>query len=124
MALFILYLVTRSTRAMLLGSLRSQHGKDVAIAVLGHQLTVLQRQVKRPEFPTPTGPAGRSTSGQAEGVYSDRRRRPGPGFLLRFAHLATPTSPLPARPGHRSGGSQGGIPSSPARRQTTGTKTS
>ena len=35
---------------MLLGSLRSQHAKDVEIAVLRHQLTVLRRQVKRPEF--------------------------------------------------------------------------
>jgi putative transposase len=35
---------------MLLGSLRSEHAKDVEIAVLRHQLQVLRRQVKRPAF--------------------------------------------------------------------------
>jgi hypothetical protein len=35
---------------MLLGGLRSEHAKDVEIAVLRHQLKVLRRQVKRPEF--------------------------------------------------------------------------
>jgi len=35
---------------MLLGSLRGEHAKDVEIAVLRHQLEVLRRQVKRPEF--------------------------------------------------------------------------
>jgi putative transposase len=35
---------------MLFGSLRGQHAKDVEIAVLRHQLAVLRRQVKRPEF--------------------------------------------------------------------------
>jgi hypothetical protein len=34
---------------MLLGGLRSEHAKDVEIAVLPHQLEVLRRQVKRPE---------------------------------------------------------------------------
>jgi putative transposase len=33
-----------------LWSLRSEHAKDVEIAVLRHQLKVLRRQVKRPEF--------------------------------------------------------------------------
>jgi putative transposase len=35
---------------MVLGSLRSEHTKDVELAVLRHQLKVLHRQVKRPEF--------------------------------------------------------------------------
>jgi putative transposase len=35
---------------MLLGSLRTECAKDVDIAVLRHQLSVLRRQVKRPEF--------------------------------------------------------------------------
>jgi len=35
---------------MLLGRLRSEQTKDVEIAVLRHQLEVLRRQVKRPEF--------------------------------------------------------------------------
>jgi len=35
---------------MLLGRLRSGHAKDVEIAVRRHQLSVLRRQVKRPEF--------------------------------------------------------------------------
>jgi putative transposase len=50
MALSFLYLMARRLVGMLLGSLRSQHAKDVEIAVLRHQLTVLRRQVKRPEF--------------------------------------------------------------------------
>jgi putative transposase len=43
MALSFLYLMTRRLLGMLLGSLRSEHAKDVEIAVL-------RRQVKRPEF--------------------------------------------------------------------------
>jgi putative transposase len=50
MALSFLYLMTRRLLGMLLGSLRSEHAKDVEIAVLRHQLEVLRRQVKRPEF--------------------------------------------------------------------------
>jgi putative transposase len=50
MALSFLYLMTRRLVGMLLGCLRSKHAKDVEIAVLGHQLDVLRRQVKRPEF--------------------------------------------------------------------------
>jgi hypothetical protein len=50
MALSFLYLTTRRLLGMLLGSLRSEHAKDVEIAVLRHQLDVLRRQVKRPEF--------------------------------------------------------------------------
>jgi putative transposase len=50
MALSFLYLMTRRLVGMLLGSLRSQHAKDVEIAVLRHQLSVLRRQVKRPAF--------------------------------------------------------------------------
>jgi putative transposase len=49
MALF-LYLMARRLVGMLLGSLRTQHAKDVEIAVLRHQLEVLRRQVKRPEL--------------------------------------------------------------------------
>jgi putative transposase len=50
MALSFLYLVARRLVGMLLGSLRSEHAKDVEIAVLRHQLDVLRRQVKRPAF--------------------------------------------------------------------------
>jgi transposase len=50
MALSFLYLLARRLVGMLLGGLRSEHAKDVEIAVLRHQLEVLRRQVKRPEF--------------------------------------------------------------------------
>jgi putative transposase len=50
MALSFLYLMARRPLGMLLGCLRSEHAKDVEIAVLRHQLEVLRRQVKRPEF--------------------------------------------------------------------------
>src|SRR6266516_4256324 len=50
MALSFLYLMTRRLVGMLLGSFRSERAKDVEIAVLRHQLDVLRRQVKRPEF--------------------------------------------------------------------------
>jgi putative transposase len=50
MALSFLYLMTCRLVGMLLGSLRSQHAKDVEIVVLRHQLAVLRRQVKRPAF--------------------------------------------------------------------------
>jgi putative transposase len=50
MALSFLYLMTRRLVGMLLGSVRSEHAKDIEIAVLRHQLDVLRRQVKRPEF--------------------------------------------------------------------------
>ena len=50
MALSFLYLMARSLVGMLLGRLRSEQTKDVEIAVLRHQLQVLRRQVKRPEF--------------------------------------------------------------------------
>jgi hypothetical protein len=50
MALSFLYLMTRRLVGMLLGCLRSEHAKDVEIAVLRHQPEVLRRQVKRPEL--------------------------------------------------------------------------
>jgi putative transposase len=50
MALSFLYLMTCRLVGMLLGRLHSEHAKDVEIAVLRHQLAVLRRQVKRPEF--------------------------------------------------------------------------
>jgi putative transposase len=50
MALSFLYLVARRLVGMLLGGLRSQHAREVEIAVLRHQLEVLRRQVKRPQF--------------------------------------------------------------------------
>jgi putative transposase len=50
MALSFLYLMTRRLVGMLLGCSRSEHAKDVEIAVLRHQLSVLRRQVKQPEF--------------------------------------------------------------------------
>jgi putative transposase len=56
MALSFLYLTTRRLVGMMLGRLRSEHAKDVEIAALRHQLSVLRRQVQRPEF----RPAGRA----------------------------------------------------------------
>jgi len=50
MALSYLYLMTRRLLGILVGSLRSEHAKDIEVAVLRHQLQVLRRQVKRPEF--------------------------------------------------------------------------
>jgi putative transposase len=50
MALSFLYLMTRRIARMVLGHLRSEHAKDIEIAILRHQLKVLRRQVKRPEF--------------------------------------------------------------------------
>jgi hypothetical protein len=50
MALSFLYLMARRLVDMLPGRLRSEHAKDVEIAVLRHQLQVLRRQVKRPEL--------------------------------------------------------------------------
>jgi putative transposase len=50
MALSLLYLMAHWLVGMLFGRLRSEHAKDVEIAVLRHQLQVLRRQVKRPEF--------------------------------------------------------------------------
>jgi putative transposase len=50
MALSFLYLMTRRLVGMLLGCLRSEHAKDVEIAVLRYQLSVLRRQVRRPEL--------------------------------------------------------------------------
>ena len=64
MALTFLYLMTRRLVGMLLGSLRSEHAKDVELAVLRHQLAVLRRQVKRPEF----GPADRAVLAALSGA--------------------------------------------------------
>jgi putative transposase len=50
MALSFLYLMARRLIGMLLRSMQSEHAKDVEIVVLRHQLDVLRRQVKRPEF--------------------------------------------------------------------------
>jgi hypothetical protein len=64
MALSFLYLMTRRLLGMLLGSSRSEHAKDVEIAALRHQLAVLRRQVKRPEF----RPADRAILAMLSGV--------------------------------------------------------
>ena len=50
MALSFLYLMARGLVGMLLGRLQRGHAKDVEIAVLRHQLSVLRRQVQRAEF--------------------------------------------------------------------------
>jgi hypothetical protein len=50
MTLSFLYLMGRWLVDVLLGSLRSEHAKDVETAVLHHQLSVLRRQVKGAEF--------------------------------------------------------------------------
>jgi putative transposase len=69
MALSFLYLMTRRLLGMLLGSLRSEHAKDVEIAVLRHQLEVLRRQVRRPEF----RPADRAVLAALSGALPHRR---------------------------------------------------
>ena len=50
MALSFLYLMAHRLTGMVLGRLRSEHAKDVEVAVLRHRLQVLRRQVKRAEF--------------------------------------------------------------------------
>jgi hypothetical protein len=50
MALSFLYLMMRRLLGILLGSARSEHAKEVEIAVLRHQFGVLCPQVNRPEF--------------------------------------------------------------------------
>jgi putative transposase len=50
MALSFLYVMTCRLLGLLLGGRRHEHAKDVEIAVLRHQLSVLRRQVQRPEF--------------------------------------------------------------------------
>jgi putative transposase len=50
MALSFLDFLARRLVSMVLGGLHSEHARDVEIAVLHHQLEVLRRQVKRPEF--------------------------------------------------------------------------
>jgi putative transposase len=50
MALSFLCLTARRLIGMLLGRLRSEHAKDVEVAMLRHQLDVPRRQVTRPEF--------------------------------------------------------------------------
>ena len=69
MALSFVYLMTRRLLGMLLGSLRSEHAKDVEIAVLRHQLEVLRRQVKRPEL----RPADRAVLAALSGALPRRR---------------------------------------------------
>ena len=69
MALSFLYVMTRRLLGMLLGSLRSEHAKDVEIAVLRNQLEVLRRQVKRPEF----RPADRAVLAALSGALPRRR---------------------------------------------------
>ena len=69
MALSFVYLMTRRLLGMLLGSLRSEHAKDVEIAVLRHQLQVLRRRVKRPEF----RPADRAVLAALSGALPRRR---------------------------------------------------
>ena len=69
MALSFLYVMTRRLLGMLLGSLRSEHAKDVEIAVLRHQLQVLRRRVKRPEF----RPADRAVLAALSGALPRRR---------------------------------------------------
>jgi len=50
MGLSFLYLMFHRLIGILLGRFQSELAKDVEIAVLRHQLEVLRRQVKRPEF--------------------------------------------------------------------------
>src|SRR6266487_5798513 len=50
MALSFLYLMARWLVGMLLGRFHSEHAKDVELAVLRHQVRVLRRQIKRPDF--------------------------------------------------------------------------
>jgi transposase len=70
MALSFLYLMTRRLVGILLGSVRSEHAKDIEIAVLRHQLEVLRRQVKRAEF----RPADRAVLAALSGALPRWRR--------------------------------------------------
>jgi putative transposase len=83
MALSFLYLMTRRLLGMPLGRFQSEHAKDVEIAVLRHQLEVLRRQVKRPEF----RPAGRALLAVLSSALP-RGRWPvflvAPGTILRW----------------------------------------
>jgi hypothetical protein len=64
MALSLLYLMEHWLIDMLLGRLRSEHAKDIEIAVLRDQLDVLRRQVKRTRVPArrPCAPRGAEPS--------------------------------------------------------------
>jgi hypothetical protein len=78
-----LYLLARRLVGMLLGGLRSEHAKDVEIAVLRHQLEVLRRQVKRPEF----RPADRAALAVLSRALPRARWSPflvTPGTILRW----------------------------------------
>jgi putative transposase len=87
---------------MLLGSLRSDHAKDVEIAVLRHQLEVLRRQVKRPVF----RPADRAVLAALSGALPRWRWSSflvTPDTILRWHHRLvtrkwTQTPPRGGRP--------------------------
>ena len=91
MTLPFLYLMARRLIGMLLGRLRSEHAKDVEIAVLRHQVEVLRRQVKRPEF----RPADRALLALLSGALPRRRC----GCADPSAGPGEPSLGLPARPG-------------------------
>jgi putative transposase len=86
---------------MLLGRLRSEHAKDVELAVLRHQLRVLRRQVKRPEF----HPADRALLAVLSRALPRRRWSSflvTPGTLLRWhRRLVTRKWTQPDRRGGR-----------------------
>src|SRR6266487_1379717 len=102
MALSFLYLMARRLVGMLLGGLRSEHAKDIEIAVLRHQLDVLRRQVKRPEF----RPADRALLALLSGALPRRRWSTflvTPDTILRWhRRLVTRKWTQPYRRGGRS----------------------
>lgn len=69
MALSFLYLITSQLLGIVAGRVRSEHAKDVEIAVLRHQLAVLRRQVRRPAF----RPADRASLAALSRVLPRRR---------------------------------------------------
>jgi putative transposase len=63
MALTYLYVAVRTMFRILLGRFRSETDKDVEIAILRHEVSILRRQVKRPKF-TPVDRAVLATFSQ------------------------------------------------------------
>ena len=101
MALSFLYLIARRLIGILLGRFQSELAKDVEIAILRHQLEVLRRQVKRPEFQ----PADRALLAALSRTFPRQRWSSflvTPGTLLRWhRRLVTRKWAQPYRRGGR-----------------------
>jgi hypothetical protein len=101
MALSFLYLIARRLLGLLLGRFQTEHAKDVEIAVLRHQLEVLRRQVKRPQF-RPADRALLAPLSQALARWRWSILLATPATLLRWhRRLVTRTWTQPSRRGGR-----------------------